>query len=51
MGCDAIQGWAVAPVMPADETLAWMCDRPGVEPAPGRDRGSERGGQRPLRLV
>jgi len=24
MGCDAVQGWAIAPVMPADVALAWL---------------------------
>jgi len=27
MGCDAAQGWAIAPVMMADEALNWLRTR------------------------
>jgi diguanylate cyclase (GGDEF)-like protein len=53
LGCDAVQGWSVAPAMPSWEASAWLCARrpraPGTDPVrpdsalePSGDRSSDR---------
>ena len=42
MGCDAVQGWAIAPVMTSQEALIWLGDRTSTVRRPVRCPSSPR---------
>jgi diguanylate cyclase (GGDEF)-like protein len=42
LGCDAVQGWAVAAAMPAWEASTWLCSRAGAHLAPSGDPAGDR---------